>query len=250
MNNRMEQFTAHFAELRRRLMLSILAIVVGMAVCFGFANQLLEFLIAPLAAAMGEESTNRLIYTHLSEAFFVRVKLAFAAACFISMPVILVQIWMFIAPGLYQNERKAFLPWVIATPFLFLCGAAMVYYVIMPMAWPFFLGFQTGAEETGLPVMLEARIGDYINLILTLIFAFGLCFQLPVLISLMGRAGLVKAETLKKGRKYAIIAAFVVGAFLTPPDIISQIGLALPVILLYELSILMVASMQKHDDEL
>ena len=247
----LEQFTAHFIELRRRLMISIICVLVGMGLCFGFADHLLEFLIAPLAQAMGEESTNRLIYTHLSEAFFVRIKLAFAAAMFLAMPVILVQIWMFIAPGLYQNERKAFLPWVAATPFLFLCGAAMVYYLIMPMAWPFFLGFQTGAEQTGLPIMLEARIGDYITLILTLIFAFGLCFQLPVLLSLMGRAGLVSADALRKGRKYTIVAAFVVGAFLTPPDIISQIGLALPIWLLYELSIFMVASIQaKTSDDI
>lgn len=245
-----EQMSVHLMELRRRLMVSILAVFGLMAICYGFANELLEFLISPLASAMGEESTNRLIYTHLGEAFFVRMKLAFAAALFLAMPVLLIQIWMFIAPGLYRNERQAFLPWIIATPFLFLSGAACVYYVIMPMAWPFFLGFQTGAEQTGLPIMLEARIGDYISLILSLMFTFGLCFQLPVLLSLMGRAGLVRAATLEKGRKYAIVIAFVVGAFLTPPDIISQIGLAIPIALLYELSILMVRGMERrHTDQ-
>src|SRR5690606_9824507 len=137
-------------------------------------------------------------------------------------------------PGLYRNERGAFLPYLIATPVLFFLGGAVVYYGIIPMAWPFFLSFQSGAAETALPIQLEARVSEYLDLIMALIFAFGLCFQLPVLLTLMGRAGLITAQSLKNKRKYMVIVVFLLAAFLTPPDVISQVGLAIPVLLLYE----------------
>jgi len=242
-------FTGHLMELRKRLLWVFVAMAIGTGICFIFVENIYGFLVEPLANAMsvdgGDESTNRLIYTGLTEAFFTYLKVAFFAGVFLTFPILLLQIWQFLAPALYKNEKMAFLPFLIATPILFFAGGAVVYFGIIPAAWPFFLSFQSGGTETALPIQLEARVSEYLDLIMTLIFAFGLCFQLPVLLTLMGKAGLVKSDTLKSKRKYAIIFAFVVAAFLTPPDVISQVGLALSVLFLYEISILLVGLFEK-----
>jgi sec-independent protein translocase protein TatC len=173
---------------------------------------------------------------------------AFGGLC-IAFPWVAGEIWAFVAPGLYKNEKRAFLPFLIATPVLFVAGASLVYYVVMPLAFRFFIGFENPGGPGGLPIQLETRVSEYLSLVMTLMFAFGLCFQLPVLLTLLARVGIVSAAMLRKGRKYAIVAVFLVAAFLTPPDVISQIGLALPVLLLYEISIFAVSLIEKRRAE-
>ncbi|AGH97381.1 twin-arginine translocase subunit TatC [Micavibrio aeruginosavorus] len=236
----------HLVELRNRLMWCFLAVIAGTGFCYFFVQDIYGFLVRPLADAMGDGDTQRLIYTNLTEAFFTYIKISFFGGLFLMFPVLAVQIWGFIAPGLYGRERRAFLPYLVATPVLFITGAALVYYFIMPLAWRFFLGFQSTGAETALPIQLEARVSEYLDLVMVLMFAFGLCFQLPVLLSLMARAGLITAETLASRRKYAIVVIFVAAAVLTPPDIISQVGLAIPLIGLYEMSIVLVRRICKE----
>lgn len=236
---------AHLVELRGRLIKSVLVLIAMTGVAYYFVDQIMGFLIQPLAGAMGENGTHRMIYTNLTEAFFMNIKVAFLTALLITLPFILMQVWKFIAPGLYQRERKAMLPYFFATPLLFIFGACMVYYVIMPMAWAFFLGFQTSGAQTVLPIQLEARIADYISLIIGLIFAFGLCFQLPVVLMLMARAGIITAQSLADKRKYVFVGCFIVGAILTPPDVISQVLMAIPLYLLYEMSIYLIRRGQR-----
>lgn len=245
---RRETLMAHLVELRRRLLWSFVAMVVGMGVCYLFAEDIYGFLVRPLADAMGPNDSQRLIYTGLTEAFFTYLKVSFFAGVFLTFPIVAAQIWKFVAPGMYKSEKRAFLPFLIATPVLFFAGGALVYYGLMPMAWHFFLSFQSDGSATALPIQLEARVAEYLDLVMLLIFAFGLCFQLPVLLVLLGRAGLVTPAQLAKGRRYAIVVAFVVAAVLTPPDVLSQFALAVPIILLYEISILIIRYMQRQDD--
>jgi sec-independent protein translocase protein TatC len=226
----------HLAELRKRLIYSLLAILVGFAVSYAFAPQIYEFLVRPLALA-SPNIPRRLIYTGLTEAFITYIKLAFGTGCILAFPVIAAQIWMFVAPGLYKDERSAFLPFLVATPVFFLLGAAMAYTVVFPMAWKFFLSFEVPGAVGSLPIQLEARVSEYLSLSMTVIFAFGLAFELPVALVLLARAGILSATKLSSFRRYAIVLIFVAAAILTPPDLISMISLALPMMLLYELSI-------------
>ncbi len=226
----------HLIELRRRLIYSLLAIMGGFVVSYFFASDIYEFLVRPLAIASGDDH-RRLIYTGLTEAFITYLELSFWTGCFISFPVVASQIWMFVAPGLYKYERRAFLPFLIATPVFFLMGAAMAYYFVFPMAWKFFLSFEIPAAVGGLPIQLEARVSEYLSLSMSVIFAFGFAFELPVLLVLLARVGVLSATKLSSFRRYAIVLIFLVAAVLTPPDLISMISLALPMMLLYELSI-------------
>ena len=235
----------HIIELRNRLMYSVAAIFVAFLVCYYFSDVIYGFLVRPLADAMGEGENRRLIYTALHEAFFTYIKVAFWAAVFVSFPVIASQFWMFIAPGLYKHEKRAFLPFLVATPILFFAGGALLYYLVIPLAWQFFLGFETPGTEGGLPIQLEAKVNEYLSLVMRLIFAFGLSFQLPIALTLMARVGIVDSATLAAKRKYAVVITFICAAVITPPDIISQVGLALPILVLYEISIWMAKVAEK-----
>jgi len=241
----------HLIELRSRLLHSVIAIMVLFFICYNFAPDIYNFLVAPLADVMENMGgQRRLIFTALHEAFFTYIKVAFFAALFLSFPFLAIQVWVFIAPGLYKNEKRAFAPFLIATPILFFMGGALVYYFVFPLAWKFFLSFESVGGAGTLPIQLEAKVDQYLSLVMRLIFAFGLCFELPVVMTLLGRVGLVTSKGMKEKRKYAIVMTFVAAAILTPPDVISQIGLALPTMLLYEISIYSVRMIERSRGDL
>ncbi|MGB0695937.1 MAG: twin-arginine translocase subunit TatC [Rhodospirillaceae bacterium] len=240
----------HLVELRTRLLWSVVVFLVSFFVCFAVAQQIYDFLVQPLADIMERVGgSRRMIYTALTEAFFTYVKVGAFGAAVISFPVVAAQMWMFIAPGLYRHEKRAFLPFLLVSPMLFALGAAMVYYLVMPMAWEFLLGFQTTREETVLPIELEAKVGEYLGLVMKLILAFGFGFQMPVALTLMARVGLVTSTGLASARKYAIVAVFVAAAIITPPDVISQLLLAAPMVVLYEISIICARIMERKRGE-
>lgn len=233
----------HIVELRNRLLWAVAAVlVVFLVTMLFFAQDIYNFLVRPLAEillAKGDDRLARMIFTDLTEYFFTQVKVSFFFAAFICAPVILSQIWLFVAPGLYKNERRALAPFLVATPFLFILGAAMVYYLVMPMAWQFFLSFeQTGVPAEGtLPIVLEPKVNEYLGLVMLLVFAFGMAFQLPVILTLLARVGIASSAGLARSRRYAIVLVFVFAAIFTPPDPISQLTLAIPIVILYEISI-------------
>ncbi len=226
----------HLLELRQRLLWCIAALAITFAICLYFADDIFGLLVQPLTHAFGEGADGKLIYTKLYEAFFVEIKVALFAAFFVSFPIIANQLWAFVAPGLYAQEKRAFLPFLIATPLLFTAGAALAYFVVMPLAFTYFLKFE--GTTGGLQLEALPAAGEYLSLVMQFILAFGICFLLPVLLLLLNRAGLVSREQLSKLRRYMIVASFALAAILTPPDIISQFMLGLPLILLFEVSLL------------
>jgi len=228
----------HLIELRKRLLYSIVAFLIVFAPCWYFSREIYNFLAAPLAMALEGQTGRHFIYTDLTEAFFTNLRVAFWAAFCIAFPFIATQLWLFVAPGLYKNERRAFLPYLIASPILFIMGGALVYYVIFPVAWKFFLSFEHAGGAGILPVEVEPKVSEYLTLVMRLMLAFGVAFQLPVLLTLMARVGLVSSAGLAKQRRYAIVLAFVAAAVLTPPDVFSQLSLAFPLMVLFEISII------------
>ena len=242
-------FVSHFVELRSRLLNSLIFILVAFIISYFFAEQIYNFLVKPYSEAVKDElGTRRLIFTALHETFITYIKVAFFSAIFFGSPILLVQIYKFIAPGLYKNEKKALLPYLIATPILFLLGGMLVYYLVMPLAIKFFLSFETTGQLNTLPIQLEAKVNEYLSLIMRLIFAFGLSFQLPVILNLLARIGVIDSKYLKERRRYFIVIIFAAAAILTPPDPVTQIGLAIPLLILYELSILSVKVTEKKDN--
>lgn len=238
----------HLTELRNRLGIALVAFVVLLLICVApmpgggmnnsIASHVFIFLQAPLAEILEEKGGGRMIFTALHEGFFTQIKVGLFTALCVSFPILSIQVWKFIAPALYKNEKSAFLPFLIATPVLFMLGAAMVYYIVTPLAFSFFVGFEMAGSAGALAIEIEPRISEYLSLMMRLIFAFGLAFELPVILLLLVRAGLVSPEGLAEKRKFAIVIAFVAAAILTPPDVVSQLLLAAPIIALYEISII------------
>ena len=243
-------FTSHFIELRSRLLNSLIFIFIVFVISYIFAEQIYNFLVEPYAKAVRDEQiSRRLIFTALHETFITYIKVAFFAAIFLGSPVLLIQIYKFIAPGLYKNEKRAILPYLISTPILFLLGGLLVYFLVMPLAIKFFLSFESLGSSNSLPIQLEAKVNEYLSLIMRLIFAFGISFQLPILLNLLARIGIVNSDYLRTRRRYVIVIIFALAAILTPPDPITQVGLAIPLLLLYELSIFTVKFTEKKQEK-
>ncbi|MFZ4541124.1 MAG: twin-arginine translocase subunit TatC [Rickettsiales bacterium] len=229
----------HLIELRTRVMRAGIAWILATCLCYVFAADIYQFFLRPLAAAFGEGSSHRLIATSLPETFVTYLKLALYGGFFVAFPIIATEIYMFIAPGLFKHEKRVIAPYLIAAPLLFFAGAAMAYYYMMPKAWAFFLSFEVPAGEGAVPLMVEAKVSEYLGLVMHIVLAFGLAFQLPIVLTLLIRFGLISVNTLSRGRRYAVVILLTIAAFITPPDILSQILLFIPLYALYEISIVL-----------
>jgi sec-independent protein translocase protein TatC len=229
----------HLIELRRRLIWSAAAFIICFIGAYYVSGDIYYFLAEPLAQVLREQGMGdpHLVYTQLYEAFFTKIKVAFFGGMFVAFPIIAAQIWLFVAPGLYRSEKRALLPFLAATPILFVMGAALAYYFVFPFAWRFFASFQDPTGGGGVPIEMLPRVSEYLDLVMKLIFAFGITFQLPVALTLVAKVGIVSSAQLKKFRRYAYVGMFIIAAILAPPDVITQTGLALPLIALYEISI-------------
>ncbi len=234
------EMIAHLYELRRRLMLVAAIFGALVCLCYFFAEPIYQFLVRPLDASFEINHARRLIFTNLTEPFFTYIKLAFFMAFILSFPFLAYHLYRFTAPGLYEREQSAFRPFVYGAPVLFLLGAALAYYMIIPLAFRFFISFEVADIPGSMPIELEQKVGEYLSLIMRLIIAFGLAFQLPLLVGLLYKAGMVKEETLQKNRRYVFLGLLIFSAIITPPDVISQIGLTLPLYGLYEITLYMI----------
>ena len=228
----------HLVELRRRLLWSAAAFMIAFFICYYYSAAIYAFLARPLAEVLKGQPNTQLIFTQLYEAFFTYLKVAMFGALFISFPLLATQLWLFVAPGLYRSEKRAMLPFLVATPILFLMGASLAYYFVFPYAWRFFLSFQSPTGGGGLPIVAMPRVSEYLALVMKLILAFGVAFEMPVGLSLLAKVGIITSVQLKSYRRYAYVGMFVIAAVLAPPDIFTQTGLAVPLILLYEGSII------------
>lgn len=252
----------HLAELRNRLIRSVMAFIVGMIICFSFGSWLLDFLLMPIESTMRQlgDPNPVMIYTAPQEYFFTLIRISMVGGLILAFPVIANQMWRFVAPGLYKNEKSAFLPFLVASPLLFLLGASFAHFIVVPLAMKFFLGFADlpsfvaalvsgdvvdGVADTGIDIVFNGKINESLDITLKMIVAFGLCFQLPVLLTLMGKAGLASARGLRSTRKYAVVAILLVAALVTPPDVTTQVILFVVVYGLYEISIFLVARVEK-----
>lgn len=236
----------HLLELKTRLIRALLVWAIATAIAYYFAEDIYRFMLAPLAEAFGPESGRRLIATSLTETFVTYIRLAIYGGFFLGFPVIAGQVYLFVAPGLYKHERRVIVPYLVVAPILFLIGAAFAYYLVMPKAWHFFISFEMPNVPGSLPLVVEAKVSEYLSLVMHLVLAFGLSFQLPVLLTLLIRFGMLTTRTLKHGRRYAVVILLTIAAFITPPDILSQLLLFIPLYALYELSIIVGRTVEKR----